>query len=84
MVIVLLVFTIGTISEATFIEKKTNRSIEKLDERPYNGRLIVYVVEQVSRWNMQDGNPYHFGFLDFAFDDKLSIEYLDTGTYFKN
>lgn len=44
----------------------------------YAGVLRLYVVEPVSRWNDYDGNPYHFGFLDYAFNDQLSIPYGDT------
>ena len=44
----------------------------------YNGRLRLYVVEPTSRWDNDDRDPYHFGFLDFAFDDTLSIPYHDT------
>ncbi|RLF28548.1 MAG: hypothetical protein DRN05_03785 [Thermoplasmata archaeon] len=51
---------------------------EKTEGLPYEGHLRIYVVEPVSRWIHNDGNPYHFGFLDFAFDDTLSIEYQDT------
>ena len=51
---------------------------KKIDPRPYDGQLRVYIVEPVSRWNDYDGNPYHFGFLDFAMDETLSIGYLET------
>jgi len=44
----------------------------------YGGHLRVYVVEPVSRWDDYDGNPYHYGFLDLAIDEKLSIEYNDS------
>ena len=47
----------------------------------YDGQLRVYVVEPVSRWNDYDGNPYHYGFLDLALDQKLTIEYQDS--YYK-
>ena len=40
---------------------------------PYTGRLRVYVVEPVSRWNMMNQEPYHFGFLGFAFNKNISI-----------
>ncbi len=40
----------------------------------YNGHLRAYIVEPVSRWDDQRGNPYHFGFLDFAFDRSLSLK----------
>ena len=32
----------------------------------YLGKVRSYVSEIESRWNNYDGNPYHFGFLDFA------------------
>ena len=48
------------------------------DSLPYDGRLIVYVVEPESRWNMYNGQPYHYACVDFAIDDDLSINYLDT------
>jgi thiol-disulfide isomerase/thioredoxin len=32
----------------------------------YFGKLRSYVTEIESRWNDNNGNPYHFGFLDFA------------------
>lgn len=51
---------------------------ETTDSLPYEGRLIIYVVEPLSRWNMKNGQPYHFGSLGTAFDDVLSIEYLNS------
>jgi thiol-disulfide isomerase/thioredoxin len=53
----------------------------KATSRPYNGYLRVYVVEPTSRWDNYDADPYHFGFLDFAINEQLSLEYL--GTYTK-
>jgi hypothetical protein len=32
----------------------------------YFGIVRSYVTEIVSRWNTTEGDPYHFGFLDFA------------------
>jgi len=40
----------------------------------YQGHLRAYVVEPRSRWNDHDGNPYHFGFLDFAVDKDVDVE----------
>lgn len=34
----------------------------------YFGKLRSYVTEIESRWNDNNGNPYHFAFLDFAFN----------------
>ena len=45
---------------------------------PYEGYLRVYVVEPESRWNNFDGEPYHYGFLDFAFNNTISINYQET------
>jgi len=53
----------------------------KVTSTPYTGRLRVYIVEPLSRWDNYDNNPYHFGFLDFAINEQLSIEYH--GTYTK-
>ena len=47
-------------------------------ETPYTGHLRVYVVEPVSRWKDNNGGPYHFGFLGFAFNDDISIDPQDT------
>ncbi len=44
----------------------------------YQGHLRVYIVEPTSRWNDYSNKPYHFGLLDFAFNDKLSIPYGET------
>jgi len=39
----------------------------------YSGTLRVYVVEPESRWVDHDGHPYHFGFLDFAIVDDITV-----------
>jgi len=65
----------------TFDEKIDSRESsfsENMDSLPYEGRLIVYIVEPVSRWNMYNGQPYHYACVGFAFDDYLSVDYLDT------
>jgi thiol-disulfide isomerase/thioredoxin len=51
---------------------------ENADSIPYEGHLRIYIVEPESRWNMYDGEPYHYAFLDYAFNDALSIDYLET------
>jgi len=47
---------------------------------PYTGRLRLYVVEPVSRWDMYNGQPYHYGFLGFAYNGAISIDPADTYT----
>jgi PKD repeat protein len=49
-----------------------------ISNAPYTGRLRIYVVEPVSRWNMYNGQPYHFGFLGFAYNQDISIDPQDT------
>jgi hypothetical protein len=39
----------------------------------YFGKLRSYITEIDSRWSNSDGNPYHFGFLDFALDKPILI-----------
>jgi thiol-disulfide isomerase/thioredoxin len=51
---------------------------EKMTNTPYTGHLHVYVVEPVSRWKMNNQEPYHFGFLGFAFNEDISIDPQDT------
>ncbi|VVB61451.1 Uncharacterised protein [uncultured archaeon] len=65
----------------TIIESGDGFQTGKITSAPYTGRLRVYVVEPISRWNNYAGNPYHYGFLDFAMNEQLSLEYL--GTYSK-
>jgi thiol-disulfide isomerase/thioredoxin len=72
---------VGAINiESDLINKnliKSNENI-KLDD-VYNGKLKVYIVEPKSRWDNYNRDPYHYGFLDYAFDDFINISYL--GTY---
>jgi hypothetical protein len=70
------------IANSELIEKSQEKTLvktaEKLDGIPYTGNLKLYVVEPTSRWDNYDGNPYHYGFLDYALDEDLSIAYQDT------
>jgi hypothetical protein len=45
---------------------------------PYDGRVVLFIAEPESRWNMYDGQPYHFGCVAIPYDEELSIDYLDT------
>jgi len=40
----------------------------------FDGYVRAYIVEKVSRYNNYDGDPYHFGFLDYAFDQAVELE----------
>jgi hypothetical protein len=39
----------------------------------YTGYLRTYISEIISRYINYDGDPYHFGFLDYAFDEPIII-----------
>lgn len=41
-------------------------TVKNTGNRFYFGMLRSAVTEKISRWNNQAGNPYHFGFLDYA------------------
>jgi len=47
-------------------------------ENSYSGTLRIYIAEPVSRWDNYDDNPYHYGFLDYAYNDQLSIAFGET------
>lgn len=44
----------------------------------YKGNLRVYIAEIDSRWRMENRQPYHYAFIDYAFNDDIEISYLDT------
>jgi hypothetical protein len=48
-------------------------TIKNNEKQSYDGYLRVYITEINSRWNDYDNNPYHFGFLDYAFNESISI-----------
>lgn len=82
-IILLVTSSITTMAMGTFDEINASNKIpysENIDGAPYRGHLRVYVVEIISRWSDYSGEPYHFGFMDFAYDDSLEIDYLDTYT----
>ncbi len=43
-------------------------NITNNEDAEYTGHLRTYITEIVSRYINYDGDPYHFGFLDYAFD----------------
>lgn len=52
--------------------------INQTGAAPYEGRLVVYLIEPNSRWFMYSGDKYHNGFLDFALDTAISVNYMDS------
>lgn len=54
--------------------------VTNADQRPYFGTIRTYITEKESRWNDFDGNPYHYGLLDFAIDQSIQIKKGETIT----
>ena len=46
---------------------KVTITIQNNQESQYNGYIRAFITEITSRYNTSLGNPFHFGFLDFAF-----------------
>ncbi|KYK21601.1 hypothetical protein AYK21_00675 [Thermoplasmatales archaeon SG8-52-2] len=47
--------------------------IENNEETQYNGYIRVFITEIISRYLTSLGNPFKFGFLDFAFNKNITI-----------
>lgn len=48
-------------------------SIQNSEGAEYNGYIRAGIAEIVSRYDTCHGEPYHFGFLDYAFKNPISI-----------
>ena len=74
--------TVSWLGDATI---KVEISIENNEQTQYNGHIRASITEIVSRYDTYDGDPYHFGFLDFAFNKVISIAagelYTDSTTW---
>jgi hypothetical protein len=49
-------------------------TVKNTGSKPYFGYVRSYVTEIISRWNNQQGNPYHFGFLDYAIKNVVFLQ----------
>jgi len=79
-IVVILSYTVSAISEIKEEKYNEQDSIKTSQSLPYEGYLRIYVVEPISRWDNYDDEPYHYGFLDFAFNESISINYQETYT----
>jgi hypothetical protein len=80
-VVLLLSYTVAAVNNNREEQILKNINTTNMnDSIPYKGYLRIYIVEPTSRWNNYDGESYHFGFLDFAFNDLISIDYQNTYT----
>lgn len=47
--------------------------IKNYEQNTFTGNLKIYITEIKSQWTNYNGNSYHFSFLDYGFDDSVSI-----------
>jgi len=81
-IILLFLLSSMTFFEAKKIEEKNDiiksQKTDSISNTTYKGVLRIYIAEPISRWNMYDEEPYHYGFLDFAYNNEVIIDYQDT------
>jgi uncharacterized membrane protein len=56
-------------------------NITNNENEEYGGHLRTYITEILSRYINYDGNPYHYGFLDYAFNEPITIA---AGSFWSN
>lgn len=56
-----------------------NITVKNNEDTQYNSYIRAFISEIESRYDTYYGDPYHFGFLDFAFEGNI---YLDAGEEF--
>ena len=67
----------GTWNEATSTIN-TLLYIDNTGSSTYNGHLHVYVTEETSRWNGNDGQPYHNALIGYAINKDITVGAGDT------
>gem|GEM_PF-6676868 len=55
-----------------------NNPADPVGAATYDGQLLVFLVEPVSRWTDNWDGPFHFGFLDWSVDSVISFSQEDT------
>jgi hypothetical protein len=58
-----------------------NVIVKNKEDATYNGQLRVYLTEKISRWSGSEGDPYHFGFLEYLIDEEISINANENATF---
>ncbi len=59
----------------------SNVFLKNNENERYNGILRVYLTEKVSRWSGPEGQPYHFGFLDYLRKEELHLDVGENNSY---
>jgi hypothetical protein len=58
----------------------SNVVVVNREDNNYNGQLIVYLTEIISRWSGPEGEPYHYGFVDYIINKDITIGVNDEFT----
>lgn len=72
-VIISSLLLLTSIAAGTHVQPSSPTPTSSSTRADYNGTLRVYAVEPVSRWNMYDGNPYHFATLAIVTQTDISL-----------
>ena len=48
-------------------------NVQNNEPEEFNGHIRVYITEITSRWNDQQGNPYHYAVLGIPIDKSLAV-----------
>ncbi|MCX6663279.1 MAG: hypothetical protein NTZ75_03440 [Euryarchaeota archaeon] len=56
-------------------------TVKNTGSKPYLGYVRSYVTEIISRWNNQQGDPFNFGFLDYAIINVIFLAPQQSRTY---
>ena len=56
-------------------------TVKNTGSKPYFGYVRSYVTEISSRWINDDGDPYHFGFLDYAIKNVVFLQPQKSRTF---
>ncbi|KYK27601.1 hypothetical protein AYK20_02415 [Thermoplasmatales archaeon SG8-52-1] len=59
----------------------SNVFLKNNENEKYDGLLRVYLTEKVSRWSGPEGQPYHFGFLDYIRKNEIHLDAGENSTY---
>ncbi|KYK23079.1 hypothetical protein AYK24_01300 [Thermoplasmatales archaeon SG8-52-4] len=53
---------------------KSKVFLKNNENNEYDGILKIYLTEKVSRWSGSEGQPYHFGFLDYLRNTEIKLD----------
>ena len=62
--------TLSWLGNATI---NTTVTVQNNEATQYSGNIRAFITENISRYETSLGDPFRFGFLDFAFDENISI-----------